>query len=162
MIGMMLGAWIELITLPFKFFAVESYHWTKEQITMLINLHKSAMLVIIITSGVLMVAGIFAQSGDVRLDQTIRNQASVMTKVEQLEKSSDKIEQQIERNIEQLNVLRDQINTINIQNARMTASVETLTSNLVWGLRILGGMGLVLLGQFTTYVFGLKLARAKP
>jgi hypothetical protein len=44
----------------------------------------------------------------------------------------------------------------------MTASVETLTSNLVWGLRILGGMGLVLLGQFTTYVFGLKLARAKP
>jgi hypothetical protein len=158
---MTLHYWYDLITLPFKFFAVESYHWTKEQITMLINLHKSAMLVIVITSGGLMVAGTLAQSTHAQLDNTIRNQASVMTKVEQLEKYSDKIEQQIERNILRLAALQDQINVINIQNSRMTASVETLTSNLVWGLRILGGMGLVLLGQFTTYVFGLKLARAK-
>ena len=158
---MTLHYWYDLITLPFKFFAVESYHWTKEQITMLVNLHKFAMLVISVTSGGLMVAGTLAQSTHAQLDNTIRNQASVMTKVEQLEKSSDKIEQQIERNVLRLNSLQDQINAINLQNARMTASVETLTSNLVWGLRILGGMGLVLLGQFATYVFGLKLERAK-
>ena len=158
---MTLHHWYDLITLPWKFFAVESYHWTKEQIAMLINLHKFAMLVIVITSGGLMVAGTLAQSAHAQLDNTIRNQASVMTKVEQLEKSSDKIEQQIERNMLRLAALQDQINVINIQNARMTASVETLTSNLVWGLRILGGMGLVLLGQFATYVFGLKLARVK-
>ena len=156
---MTLHYWYDLITLPFKFFAVESYHWTKEQVTMIVNLHKFAMLVIVITSGGLMVAGTLALS--TQLDQTIRNQASVMTKVEQLEKSSDKIEQQIERNVLRLNSLQDQINAINLQNARMTASVETLTSNLVWGLRILGGMGLVLLGQFATYIFSLKLARAK-
>ena len=154
---MTLRYYCEFITLPFKFFAVESYHWTKEQITMLATLHKVAMILISITSGGLIVAGTLAQS----TDQAIRNQASVMTKVEQLEKSSDKIEQQIERNILRLATLQDQINAINIQNARMTASVETLTSNLVWGLRILGGMGLVLLGQFATYVFGLKLARVK-
>jgi len=144
---------MQIILLPFKFFGSEFFMWNKEQLTLLTKMHHYAMTVFVGVALFLILSATLSlgQMDRERFDE-IERRATVVQRVIQNEKDIDRHQARLEQ-------VQNQVNGLVLQMAQFNNGIDTLTTNLMWGLRILGGIALVLLGQFATYVFGLKMRR---
>ena len=143
MLAMRLYAWFQILTLPPRFFASEFFMWNRDQLRVVMRVHRVCMTVLVALASYMIGDALIAQyrDGYVRENQVV-----------QMVKELDRQDNRIDR-------IQNQVNDINIQMARLASGQETLTNNMRTGMSILGAIGLVILGQFATYVVNLKMRR---
>jgi hypothetical protein len=138
-------AYIQIITLPFKFFASELFMWNRDQLVWLMKVHRIAMVLIIFMASYLIGRSMIAQ---------YRPAPSVG-----YEQQVTQLVREIDRQDMRLDRVQMQVNDINVQIARLASGQESLIKTMGVGMSVLGAISLMILGQFATYVVNLKMRR---
>lgn len=130
-------AWLEILTLPLKFFCSEFFMFNRDQLVLIAKLHRFVMCIALaVLSSVLVVTLVEAQNDRTRMVQ------------------------ELDRHDIRITDLEKEVKSIRIDQAVTTEAFRGMTEKMNAGLGLLGVIATTLLCQFGMAVFRMKWGTA--